>query len=183
MFREVVDPQHVRGRLQPLIEALKGIDGEAVFYDGDLFELCAGLMLHCEAIIDQLDSPHANGGGESSFSSDQGGLSQAASVKDLALDVGLRALTLRMMFEGEFKLFESVVSRLETDLNDLKFSGASSEKIQACETHARASAEAHKDNCRELKDRIDRLELFMATAPNYDLALLAGTEFQQTQEV
>lgn len=168
MMARIVRPDHVRAKLAPVIEALRGIDGESTVYDSGLFEHAAGLLLLLEGVIEQLDTQP--------FEPEE---AQDAPPRELVTAVGLRAFTLAMLIEGEVRLKQSVVDQYNRELAALKYSGATVGEVRKLERDAKAAAEIHRLNIIDLTDQKKLLETFLETR---NPELLAGTNFDQSNQ-
>lgn len=171
MMRSIVNPDHVKNKLAPVIEALQAIDGEAVCFDPEIFEHAAGLLLWCQATVAQIDAPQT-----------ETEESESNPSAELVTAVGLRALTLTMQIDAENRLGQSVLDQYDRDLAELKYSGATISQVKVLEADAKARAESHRINIVDLQAQKNILEDFLATGPDYDLSLLAGGEIDQSQE-
>jgi len=163
MMLTITRPGHVKAKLSPLITALKEIDGESVGYDTETFEAAAALLVRCERTLAAIDTPENNQNDDP--------------IKAIPAQVALRALGLVVQIEAENRLGQAVLDKYQTDLTELKFNGATLTQVRALEAEAKAQSEAHRLKVIELQAKKAHLDEFLSTAPNYDLTLLSGTEF------
>lgn len=168
MMRSITNPAHVKAKLAPVIKALRGIDGESVGFDGEVFEICAGLLLWMEGTVAAIDAPQ----GETAEA-------QPDPTRELVAKVGLRVLTLKMMVGAENRLLQAVIDQFERDLAGLKFAGATVEQVNQLENDAKVRTEAHRLNISDLAAQKTTLEEFLSSTPDCNLTLLAGTDFEQ----
>ncbi|WP_367155634.1 hypothetical protein [Methylomonas sp. HYX-M1] len=163
MMLTITRPGHVKAKLTPLIAALREIDGESVSYNPEAFESAAALLVRCERTLAAIDNPNSGPANDP--------------LKDLPAKVALRALGLTIQIEAENRLGQTVLDQYQRDLTDLKLNGATLSQVRELEAEAKAKSEAHRLNVVELQAKKAHLDEFLATAPDYDLSLLSGTEF------
>lgn len=168
-----INNDHVKSKLQPVVDAIKGIDAEAIMFDPEIFEIAAGLMLWAEGTIEALDRKPVTAETDT----------QGSDLKALVARVSLRILSLNVAIERENRLGLEVVESHERQVEDLKFGGCSTKEIEELAPYPFDKVEAFQLNIIDLKAQQNTLEAFIQSGPEYDFSWLADTEFAvETQE-
>ncbi|MCQ8119823.1 hypothetical protein [Methylomonas rosea] len=173
MYQQITNPNHIKAKLSPVVEVLRGIDGEAVQYDANIFESFAGLLLWAEATLANLDAP------DDEVAETNG---HDIEIKALVTKVSLKILSLTMLIDAENRLGQAGLDQYEKNLAELKFGGATVGEIKKLETDAKARSEAHKLKILDLAAQRATLRDFLNSGPGYKLSLLTNTGMLQAKQ-